>query len=217
MTADHLADLEFRHLLSFRAVAETGSFHEAAVSLDYTQSAVSQYVAALESILGVRLLERSRGRRTVAVTEAGVLLLRHADAIVARMEAGRAEIQGFAAGGAGRVGCCFVTQMPSWLGCRRRGPTYRPSPKGRPVVSASARTRALGLGCCLRPWVSSQSSGPTSKSISRRPTATMVCCTSSSRASWISRSPSTRCRTDPSRQSSYFATRTSWSCPPRRR
>jgi DNA-binding transcriptional LysR family regulator len=103
MTADHLADLEFRHLLSFRAVAETGSFHEAAISLDYTQSAVSQHVAALESILGVRLLERSRGRRTVAVTEAGVLLLRHADAIVARMQAARADIQAFSEGATGRL------------------------------------------------------------------------------------------------------------------
>ena len=71
MVADHLAQVEFRHLLSFRAVAETGSFHSAADSLDYTQSAVSQHVAALESILGVRLFDRSRGKRTVQVTEAG--------------------------------------------------------------------------------------------------------------------------------------------------
>src|ERR1035437_5372640 len=106
MTADHLADLEFRHLLSFRAVAETGSFHEAAVSLDYTQSAVSQHVAALESILGVRLLERGRGRRTVAVTEAGGLAVGHAYAIVARMRAARADIQAFSEGATGllRVG-----------------------------------------------------------------------------------------------------------------
>jgi DNA-binding transcriptional LysR family regulator len=103
MNADHLADLEFRHLLSFRAVAETGSFHEAAASLDYTQSAVSQHVAALESLLGVRLFDRSRGRRTVAITEAGTLLLRHADAIVARMQAARADIRAFAEGATGRL------------------------------------------------------------------------------------------------------------------
>ena len=93
MDVDHSPDLEFRHLLSFRAVAATGSFHEAAESLDYTQSAVSQHVAALEAILGVRLLDRSRGRRTVEVTEAGALLLRHADAIVARMRAARADLR----------------------------------------------------------------------------------------------------------------------------
>ncbi len=103
MNADHYADVQFRHLLSFRAVAETGSFHEAAESLDYTQSAVSQHVAALESILGVRLLDRSRGRRTVEITEAGVLLLRHADAIVARMQAARADLRAYAEGATGRL------------------------------------------------------------------------------------------------------------------
>jgi DNA-binding transcriptional LysR family regulator len=103
MATDHYSDLEFRHLLSFRAVAETGSFHEAAESLDYTQSAVSQHVSALESILGVRLLDRSRGRRTVEVTEAGALLLRHADAIVARMQAARADLRAYSEGATGQL------------------------------------------------------------------------------------------------------------------
>jgi DNA-binding transcriptional LysR family regulator len=101
MTADHFGDLEFRHLLSFRAVASTGSFHEAAAELDYTQSAVSQHVAALESMLGVRLLDRSRGRRTVALTEAGSLLLRHADAIAARMQAVKADLKAYSEGATG--------------------------------------------------------------------------------------------------------------------
>ena len=103
MDVDHSPDLEFRHLLSFRAVAATGSFHEAAESLDYTQSAVSQHVAALEAILGVRLLDRSRGRRTVEVTEAGALLLRHADAIVARMRAARADLRAYSEGATGKL------------------------------------------------------------------------------------------------------------------
>lgn len=106
MTTDHLADIEFRHLLSFRAVADTGSFHEAAESLDYTQSAVSQHVAALEAMLGVRLLERSRGRRKVELTEAGELLMKHAEAIVARMQAIRADLRAYHTGATGllRVG-----------------------------------------------------------------------------------------------------------------
>jgi DNA-binding transcriptional LysR family regulator len=103
MNTDHFADVEFRHLLSFRAVAQTGSFHSAADSLDYTQSAVSQHVATLESALGVRLLDRSRGKRTVQVTEAGALLLKHADAIAARMEAARADLREYAEGATGRL------------------------------------------------------------------------------------------------------------------
>jgi DNA-binding transcriptional LysR family regulator len=101
-----LSDLSLRQLLSFRAVAVEGSFHGAADALDYTQSAVSQHVAALESALGVRLFERARGRRTVSLTEAGELLLRHVIAITNRLQAARADLLAYAAGETGtlRVG-----------------------------------------------------------------------------------------------------------------
>ena len=103
---DALPDLSLRQLLSFRAVAASGSFHGAADDLDYTQSAVSQHIAALEGALGVRLFERSRGRRSIALTEAGGLLLRHVDAIADRIQAARADLRAYAAGVTGtlRVG-----------------------------------------------------------------------------------------------------------------
>jgi DNA-binding transcriptional LysR family regulator len=104
--ADSLSDLSLRQLLSFRAVADEGSFHGAADKLDYTQSAVSQHVAALEASLGVRLFERSRGRRSIALTEAGTLLLRHVVSITDRLQAARADLMAYAAGETGtlRVG-----------------------------------------------------------------------------------------------------------------
>ncbi len=103
---DSLSDLSLRQLLSFRAVAEQGSFHGAAEVVDYTQSAVSQHVAALEASLGVRLFDRGRGRRTVALTEAGELLLRHVGPIADRLQAARADLQAYARGETGtlRVG-----------------------------------------------------------------------------------------------------------------
>jgi DNA-binding transcriptional LysR family regulator len=103
---DALSDLSLRQLLSFRAVADEGSFHAAADALDYTQSAVSQHVMALESALGVRLFDRSRGRRTVELTEAGRLLLGHAESITDRLQAARADLLAYAAGETGtlRVG-----------------------------------------------------------------------------------------------------------------
>ena len=103
LVQDRLANVELRHLLSFRAVAQTGSFHGAAAMLDYTQSAVSQHVAALESILGVRLIDRWPGRRTIELTEPGLLLLRHADAIADRMQAARADLKAYADGVTGRL------------------------------------------------------------------------------------------------------------------
>ncbi len=101
-----LADVSLRQLLSFQAVAEQGSFHGAAEALDYTQSAVSQHVASLEDALGVRLFDRGRGRRTVAITEAGALLLGHVSAISSRLQSARADLLAYAAGEHGtlRVG-----------------------------------------------------------------------------------------------------------------
>jgi molybdate transport repressor ModE-like protein len=98
--------LELRHLLALDAIAREGSFWAAAEALDCSQSAVSQQVALLERIVGHRLVERSRGRRTVTVTEAGRLLLTHAEAIVARLRAARADFTAYAEGAAGvlRVG-----------------------------------------------------------------------------------------------------------------
>jgi DNA-binding transcriptional LysR family regulator len=98
--------LELRHLLAARAVADAGSFGRAAERLGYTQSAVSQQVAALEALVGERLFDRSRGQAGVVPTEAGRLLLRHADAVVARLEAARADLAAYGAGEGGvlRVG-----------------------------------------------------------------------------------------------------------------
>ncbi|HEY3508870.1 MULTISPECIES: LysR family transcriptional regulator [Kribbella] len=63
------------HLLrTFVAVASCGSFSAAAEQLGYTQSAVSQHIAALESDLGTPLLHR----RPVVPTPSGERLLEHA-------------------------------------------------------------------------------------------------------------------------------------------
>jgi len=106
MEQDHWPALEIRHLESLRAIAKTGSFHGAADDLEYTQSAVSQHLAALEAVVGLRLVDRGRGRRKVELTEAGTLLLGHADAVAARLSAARADLRAYAAGASGilRVG-----------------------------------------------------------------------------------------------------------------
>lgn len=103
---DQWSALELRHLDSLRAIARTGSFRAAADELDYTQSAISQHLAALESIVGVRLVDRGRGRRRVVLTEAGEILVRHADAIAARLSAARADLLAYTEGAVGtlRVG-----------------------------------------------------------------------------------------------------------------
>lgn len=75
-------------LRTFVAVARLGSFSGAAVELGYTQAAISQQIAALESDLKVPLLNR----RPVSPTEAGARLLEHAEALLLRLDAARADV-----------------------------------------------------------------------------------------------------------------------------
>src|SRR5262245_38512706 len=84
--------VEVRHLAALTAVAREGSFRGAADSLGYVQSAVSQQVAYLERVVGHKLFERRSGAPP-ALTSAGELLLGHAEEIVARLGAARADLQ----------------------------------------------------------------------------------------------------------------------------
>ena len=106
MSANDWLGVELRHLAALEAVTRTRSFGAAARELGYTQSAVSQQIAKLERVVGQRLFDRPGGPRRVEPTEAGLLLLRHADAIVARLDAARADMAALAegAGGTLRVG-----------------------------------------------------------------------------------------------------------------
>jgi DNA-binding transcriptional LysR family regulator len=77
-------------LMTFRAVAEHGSFSAAGHALALTQPAVSRQVAALEARLGTPLLTRTReGARP---TPAGQALLAHTEAILGRLRLAEREV-----------------------------------------------------------------------------------------------------------------------------
>jgi len=80
--------VEVQLLRTFVTVARLGSFSAAAVELGYTQAAVSQQIAALETDLKVQLLNR----RPVTPTEAGARLLEHTAPILLRLDAARADV-----------------------------------------------------------------------------------------------------------------------------
>src|SRR3954469_9198827 len=106
MESDSWLGLELRHLIALKAIAEEGTFGRAATRLGYTQSAISQQIAMLERIVGQKLIDRPGGPRPVSLTESGALLLRHADAIAARLQAAQADLAALDAGDAGplRIG-----------------------------------------------------------------------------------------------------------------
>src|SRR5579862_7077199 len=72
-------------LRTFVTVARLASFSAAAKELGYTQAAISQQIAALETDLKARLLTR----RPVTPTEPGTRLLEHAEPILLRLDAAR--------------------------------------------------------------------------------------------------------------------------------
>jgi molybdate transport repressor ModE-like protein len=100
--------LNASRLKVLREVIELGSFSAAADALSYSQSAVSQAIATLEAEVGAPLIERDR--RGVRPTAAGTALARHAEGILARMEAAETEVTAIAGGQGGRL---RVASFPS--------------------------------------------------------------------------------------------------------
>jgi DNA-binding transcriptional LysR family regulator len=93
--------LNLSRLNVFREVVARRSFSEAADALSYSQSAVSQAIAALEGEVGMPLIERSRdGARPTA---AGAALAGHVNGILARVETAESELAAISAGRGGRL------------------------------------------------------------------------------------------------------------------
>lgn len=82
--------MDVKRVLIFRTVARSGSLGAAARELGWSQPAVSQHVQALERQVGSPLVVR--GPRGVRLTEAGQVLLVHADAIAARLASAEDEL-----------------------------------------------------------------------------------------------------------------------------
>src|SRR5215204_1038027 len=93
--------LDVRRMRVLREVALRGSFSAAAEALSFTQSAVSQQIAALEREAGAVLVERSA--RGVRLTEAGEAVVRHADGILGRLAEAEAELEAIAGLRGGRL------------------------------------------------------------------------------------------------------------------
>jgi DNA-binding transcriptional LysR family regulator len=96
-------DLEVRHLLALSAVSREGTFARAAERLGYTQSAVSQQIAALERIVGGSVFDRPGGPRPVELTALGELLLRHADDVLSHLGSLADELDRYRSGEVGRL------------------------------------------------------------------------------------------------------------------
>ena len=118
--------LDVKRLRVLREVAEQGSFSAAADALNFTQSAVSQQIAALERETGTTLLQRGTGG--ARLTDAGRALVAHTEVILARLDDAERELAAIAGLKGGRVrlasfpsaGATLVTEAVSMY--RQRHP-----------------------------------------------------------------------------------------------
>ena len=125
--------LDLHRLRLLREVHVRGTVHAAARALGYTPSAVSQQLSVLEREAGVALLERVG--RNVRLTEAGHVLVRHADALLDGVEAAEAEVAAVAAGRP--AGTVRVASFQSAL-LRVVAPTIRDLAEQHPEIRIEA-------------------------------------------------------------------------------
>jgi len=95
------AVLDLRRLRLLYELQERGTIAAVADALQFTPSAVSQQLAVLEREAGVALLERAG--RGVRLTDAALVLVRHAGALLDRVELAEAELAAAAGTVAGRA------------------------------------------------------------------------------------------------------------------
>jgi DNA-binding transcriptional LysR family regulator len=93
--------LDLKRLRVLREVAERGSFSAAADSLYVSQSAISQQITALEAEVGSQLLLRLR--TGPVLTDAGSLLVGHAEAAMARLEQAERDLDQLSGRGSGEL------------------------------------------------------------------------------------------------------------------
>lgn len=110
--------IELRLWRQFVAVAEELHFSRAAQRLNMTQPPLTQAIAQLEAVLGLRLFERTK--RSVQLTAAGAALVSEARDLLARAAALPVFARASADGQAGRLRLAFVSTvgfdfLPRWI------------------------------------------------------------------------------------------------------
>src|ERR687894_42820 len=93
--------LDLRRLRTLRELNERGTIAAVADALQFTPSAVSQQLALLEREAGVPLLERAG--RGVRLTDAALVLVGHAGALLERAAVAEADLAAAAGTVAGRA------------------------------------------------------------------------------------------------------------------
>ena len=121
--------MDLATLNAFIAIAELGSFSEAAERLHLTQPAVSKRIASLEQQLNVRLFDRLG--REVSLTEAGRALLPRAYQILNVLDDTRRALTNLN----GEISGCLTLATSHHIGLHRLPPLLRAFTRAHPQVA----------------------------------------------------------------------------------
>jgi len=160
--------VELRHLRYFVAVADAGTFKQAAEQMFIAQPTLSQQIRRLEEIVGTPLLERRR--EGVRLTEAGSVLLDESRAVLSRVDHGVSRTRQAAGLGRPRLRFAVPPSLPENLAVdvasRLRDPPFR---RLLPVTLAFAAHTSRPTAVLTGPVIAS-GTGPDRRNQIRRPT-----------------------------------------------
>ena len=155
--------MELRHLRAFVTVAEERHFRRAAVRLGMTQPPLSMLIQALEQEVGTLLLRRTR--RSVELTEAGVLFLAEARDVLDRAQRAIKVARDVEQGSAGRLevgftGSCAFNPI-LWRLFRAFRESYPQidltlTEQNTLALFEAVRERKLDAAFLARPWTRSR-------------------------------------------------------------
>ncbi|MCC6627341.1 MAG: LysR family transcriptional regulator [Chloroflexi bacterium] len=140
-------DVSLHQLRLFAEVAREGSFSRAAERLCISQPGVSAQIKSLERSIGQPLFERRR--RVVTLTQAGCVLLRYAEGVLALLDEAQMELEEVAGGRRGAVKVAASTSagiyvVPTALGAFHRA--YPDVQLSLDVVNRDAAQERLLVG-----------------------------------------------------------------------
>ncbi|PJX23720.1 hypothetical protein CAP48_11575 [Advenella sp. S44] len=113
VTLRRLRNVTLRHLRSFVAVAETGSFTRAAESLYLTQSTLTTTVQQLEDEVGVKLFDRTT--RSVTPTPAAARFREQAERLLGDFDTMLGDLQSLAESNEGHLRIAASPSVVAWL------------------------------------------------------------------------------------------------------
>ena len=148
-----LGRVELRHLQALRAVAEERSFGRAAAHLGYTQSAVSQQIANLEAEVGEPLVLELRGGPVL--TDAGRILVGHAESAMARLEQAERELASLSGLETGELRLVSFASASAIASVRASQPPSSSVSSGRSVSAATTASVTP-----MPSWIGGDSSSP---------------------------------------------------------